>query len=194
MLLNYGHAKIEWQGVEYNLAPTFANIAKIGTPTEIISDFKSFVSTLNYMHKFSIALNVLNACCDKELPESFTGRSMYSERDHKFKYVPPKHGQNVFGDIINLAQHCLHHGICGKVNRDDDGEDSKPLNEFDSYEFIELARVHLSMTRDEAKDLTMTEFVRMMRVKFPEQRDDDKPTRAEEKELLDWYFDKDKAH
>ena len=42
--------------------------------------------------------------------------------------------------------------------------------------------------------MTMTEWLRMMTAKFPEQRDDDKPTRKEEKAMLDWYFNKEKAH
>ena len=98
MLLAYGHAKIEWKGLEYSLAPTFANIAKIGTPAEIVEDFRSFVSTSNPIHKFNIALNVLQSCCDKDLPEQLTGRVEF--RKDKFKYIQQQHGTNVFNDMI----------------------------------------------------------------------------------------------
>ena len=192
MLLAYGHAKIEWQGVTYSLAPTFANIAKIGSPSEIVDDFKSFISSINPVYKFNIALSVLRACCDRDLPEAFTGRTVFMSG--KLKYVQPAHGVNVFSDIITLAEHCFIHGVCGKVEQDDNEKDGEPLKEFDAYAFMEMSRVHLGMSREEAQNLTMTEFIRMMRAKFPEQKDKDKPSRSEEKDMLAWYFDKDKAH
>lgn len=194
MLLAYGHAKMEWQGVEYTLAPTFANIAKIGSPSEIVEDFKSFITTINPAYKFNIALSVLRACCDKDLPEGFTGRTTFMSG--KLKYVQPSHGVNVFSDIITLAEHCLIHGVCGKVKKTDKDEsgDSKPIKEFDAYEFMELSRVHLGVSRVEAENLTMTEFIRMMKAKFPEPVDENKASRSEEKSMLDWYFDKEKAH
>ena len=194
MLLSYGHAKLEWLGVEYILSPSFANIAKLGSPSEIVDDFKSFITTTSPVYKFMIALSVLRACCDKDLPEGFAGRIVFTSG--KFKYVQPAHGIDVFSDIITLAEHCLIHGVCGKVKKTDDDDNSKgkPIKEFDAYEFMEMARVHLGMSRGEAENLTMTEFIRMMRAKFPEPIDETKASRSEEKDMLAWYFDKNKAH
>lgn len=191
MLLSYGHAEIEWQGVKYRLAPTFANIAKIGTPKEIIDDFKSFITNLNVIHKFNISINVLNACCDKELPVELTGQIKFSERQQKFLYSQPKHGLPMINDIITLAEHCLLHGVCGKS--DNDNGKGEPLEYFNAYEFMELARVHLGLSANEASNMTMTEFVRMMDAKFPE----DKSKQIEEDErnnLFNWLEEKNKVH
>ena len=191
MLLTYGHAEIEWKGVKYRLSPTFANIAKIGTPKEIIEDFKSFITTLSLSHKFNISMNVLNACCDKELPEALTGRMQFSERQQKFLYVEPKHGLPMINDVIILAEHCLLHGICGKS--DSDTGKGESLEYFDAYEFMELARVHLRLSADEAGNMTMTEFVRLMDAKFPPDKSEQIDLQ-ESNDLLAWVEDKNKVH
>ena len=54
MLLGYGHAEIEWQGVKYRLAPSFANIAKLGSPIEIVELFTSFIAPGANWHKCNI--------------------------------------------------------------------------------------------------------------------------------------------
>ena len=187
MLLQYGHCEIEWQGEKYRLAPTFANIAKIGSPLEIIEDFKSFISTWSVMQKFSIAISVLNACSDKLIPEELTGRYQFSERQDKFLYVQPSHGLPMIEDVITLAEHCLIHGICGKnTSKSDSGE---PLKEFDSYKFMELARVHLGMSAAEAENMTMTEFSRMMDAKFPPEKGEG-ATAQESNDILAWLESK----
>jgi len=191
MLLAYGHAEIEWQGVKYCLAPTFANIAKIGTPKEIIDDFKAFISTNSFWYKFSIAINVLNACCDKEIPVELTGEIKFSEWNNKFLYSKPSHGLPMINDVMILAEHCLLHGVCGKSEREE--SNGEPLEYFNAYEFMELARVHLGLSANEASNMTMTEFVRMMDAKFPE----DKNKQIEEDErndLFNWLEEKNKVH
>ncbi len=182
MLLQYGHCEIEWQGETYRLAPTFANIAKIGSPVEIIDDFKSFISTSSIMQKFCIALTVLNSCSDKSIPETLTGRYQYSERKNRFLYVQPSHGLPMVADVITLAEHCLIHGICGKADNSGEGE---PLKEFNAYEFMELSRVHLGMSAGEAANMTMTEFSRMMAAKFPPEKPEG-PSDDERNDLLAW--------
>lgn len=191
MLLEYGHAEIEWEGVKYRLSPTFANMSKIGSPVEIIEDFKSFISTMNVVHKFNIAINVLNACCDKEIPSSLVGRVQFSERRNKFLYVKPAHSLPMLIDVITLAEHCFLHGICGKTyNKQSTGE---PLKTFDAYEYMELARVHLGLSLSEASNMTMTEFVRMMDAKFPPEKSD-QLTKEENNELLSWFEEQNKVH
>jgi len=180
MLLAYGHAEIEWQGVKYRLAPSFANIAKMGSPVEIVELFKSFITPGADWHKFNIAVIVLNACSDKPIPESLTGRVKFSDRQQKFMYVQPSHGLPMINDVVTLAEHCLLHGICGKVESKGDGD---PLEGFDAYAFMELARVHLDMSPADAANMTMTEFVRLMRAKFPPEPDDG-PTPEQEAALL----------
>ncbi len=190
MLVNYGHASISWQGEKYTISPTFANIAKIGTPTEIIDDFKSFISTVNVWHKFNISLVVLNACSDKPIPSSLTGSMKFSERQQKFLYSTPAHGLPMLNDIIVLAEHCFLHGVCGKSNKKGNGD---PIDSFDPYEFMELARVHLGLSVEESGNMTMTEFVRMTDAKFPPERNGE-ITVKETDDLIDWLENRDKAN
>jgi len=186
MLVAYGHTKIEWGDKEFILSPTFANIAKIGTPTEIIDTFKQFISARNLVFKFSIALNVLKCCSNPELPESFTGGVKFSERQQRFMITQPSHGVNMINDVIVLAEHCLIHGICGKVERESTGE---PATEFDAYSFMELARIHLGLHADDAAKMTMTEFCRLMTAKFPPQQNENIGSLKEQQEMAAWLAD-----
>ena len=190
MLTQYGHGEIKWGEQVYKLTPSFINIAKLGTPKEIIETFKHFIVERNIVHKFNCALSIVRACCDRELPTSLTGDVKYSERQQRFLIVYPAHGYDMVNDIIVLAEHCLLHGVTGKVPQDDIDEDAKPMEEFDAYKYMELARIHLNMSVEESGNMTMTEWLRMMSAKFPEQQKDDKPTKKQEKEMLDWYFKK----
>ena len=191
MLTAYGHAKIEWEGRAFNLSPSFVNIAKIGTPPEIIETFKDFVSTTHLITKFSIALNVLECCSDAELPRELTGGVKFSERQNRFLIVNPTHGQAMVSDIITLAEHCLVHGVCGKVESKGKGE---PLTEFDAYSYMELARIHLNLSLDDASRMTMTEFLRLMEAKFPPVRNENEVSAKDEADLLEWFNSNNKAH
>ena len=188
MLTAYGHAEIEWQGDIYRLAPTFSNISKLGSPVEIVELFKSFTSPGAAWHKFNIAVSVLNACCDKPIPESLIGRVKFSDRQQRFMYVQPSHGLPMLHDTIAFAEHLLLHGVCGKVESSGDGE---PMKEFDAYSFIELARVHLDMSRDESASLTMTEFCRVMATKFPPPKQEG-ITVEENDDMLAWFKEQNK--
>lgn len=193
MLTAYGHVKIEWGDKVFNLSPSFVNIAKIGSPKEIINTFTDFIGATNLIVKFSIALNVLNCCSDTELPEKLTGGVKFSDKQQKFMIVNPAHGEAMIGDVITLAEHCLLHGICGKSKTENKTGD--PIKEFDAYSFMELARVHLNLSLDDASQMTMTEFSRMMDAKFPpEKNQDDKPSAEEQKSMLEYFNEQQKAH
>ena len=191
MLTAYGHVKIEWGDRVFSLSPSFVNIAKIGNPKEIIDTFKDFISSTNLIVKFSIALNVLKCCSDKDIPETLTGGVKFSERQQKFLVVNPAHGDAMINDVITLAEHCLIHGVCGKVESKGKGE---PVKEFDAYSFMELARIHLNLSLDDASKMTMTEFLRLMAAKFPPEKNEDEAPPEEERELLDWFTSNNKAH
>ena len=192
MLTAYGHSKIEWGDKTFNLSPTFANIAKIGSPTEIIDTFKSFISESNVVFKFAIALDVLRCCSKPELPESFTGTLKFSERQQRFMITQPSHGINIINDVIVLAEHCLIHGICGKIDREElSGE---PIEEFDAYGYMELARIHLGLHADDAAKMTMTEFSRLMAAKFPPEVDENVASKKEQIEMMAWINAQNKVH
>ena len=190
MLTAYGHAKIEWGDQVFNLSPSFLNIAKLGNPKEIIDTFKDFVSSTNLIVKFSIALNVLECCSDVEIPRALTGSVKFSERQSKFMLVNPLHGEAMVRDVITLAEHCLVHGICGKVKSTGKGE---AVKEFDAYSYMELARIHLNLSPTDASKMTMTEFLRLMDAKFPQVRDENEASPEEELALFEW-INKEKAH
>ena len=192
MLTAYGHAKIEWGDKVFNLSPSFVNIAKIGNPKEIIETFKDFVSATNLIVKFSIALNVLECCSDKEIPRTLTGGVKFSDKQQKFMIISPAHGEAMVSDIITLAEHCLIHGVCGKVKSKGKGE---PVKEFDAYSYMELARIHLpNVTLDDASKMTMTEFLRLMDAKFPTERNENEASPDEELALFEWINNDNKAH
>jgi len=191
VLTAYGHAKIEYGDKVFNLSPSFVNIAKIGNPKEIIDTFKDFISATNLTVKFSIALNVLNCCSDKEIPRSLVGGVKFSDKQQKFLIVNPDHGDAMVNDVITLAEHCLIHGVCGKVENKGNGE---PVTEFDAYSFMELARIHLNLSLGDAAKMTMTEFLRLMAAKFPPEKNEDEPTKEEEADLLAWFNSNNKAH
>tara|TARA_R100000951_G_C2639886_1_gene180579 strand:- start:212 stop:787 length:576 start_codon:yes stop_codon:yes gene_type:complete len=191
MLTAYGHVKIEWGEKIFNLSPSFVNIAKLGSPKEIIDTFKDFIASSNLIVKFSIALNVLECCSDKEIPRALTGGVKFSERQQKFLVANPEHGQAMVSDVITLAEHCLIHGVCGKVETKGKGD---AIKEFDAYSYMELARIHLNLSLDDAAQMTMTEFLRLMAAKFPPEKNEDEPTFEEEAELLAWFKSNNKAH
>ena len=191
MLTAYGHSKIEWGDQEFILSPSLSNIAKIGTPTEIIDTFKQFISATNLVFKFSIALNVLKCCSDPELPERLTGGVKFSKRQNRFMITQPSHGINMINDIIVLAEHCLIHGVCGKSDKKKSGE---PATEFDAYSFMELARIHLGLSVEGAAKMTMTEFSRLMNAKFPPQVNEDAVSEQEQIEMAAWLKKQNKVH
>lgn len=74
--------------------------------------------------------------------------------------------------IIATAQSLMHHGVIGKakVRRLQRNETSEYSNEFRAIDYIIAARNHFGMTRDDAANLTMTEFTLLLAAKYPEQK------------------------
>ena len=99
--------------------------------------------------------------------------------------------QAMVSDIITLAEHCLVHGVCGKVESKGKGE---PVTEFDAYSYMELARIHLNLSLDDASRMTMTEFLRLMEAKFPPERNENEASAKDEADLLEWFNSNNKAH
>lgn len=117
----------------------------------------------------SAAMIVLAACCDHdvtpltgELEPSKTGR-------RAFVYRP---GAMPVSGMVLIAQSLIQHGIIGKakVRKLQRHEGSNTSSEFNAFEYISAARTHLGMSREEAGQLTMTEFQMMLAAKFPEQK------------------------
>lgn len=187
MLTRYGFAAIYIDDIEYKLSPTFQNIDKIGTPKEIIETVTSLYNCPSINWQYHRALGVVQTCCEPKLPEKATGRFKVYDNG-KLKLVNPPSSDFV-SDIVVLASHCIKHGVIG-VTSDESSGDGEPMKEFDAYMYMGLAQEHLSKTREQAADMTMTEFLMAWDIKFPEakkKRDEknaSKATKEEEAELM----------
>lgn len=74
--------------------------------------------------------------------------------------------------IIDIAKRLIEHGVVGmskmrKLQRDE-GKKGEFTKEFNTMEYISMARAHFSMSREQAEDLTMTELQELIKVKFPQ--------------------------
>lgn len=197
MDLDYGFAKIEIGDDEYILKPTLKNIRKIGTPKEIIKLFSTLhYKAHHYVTSFGAAADILNHC---GLPRDVTGTIDYSVRSGRRMinpgYIPPS-------DVFTLAEHCLAHGVVGVVDHDDDDSDKtgETLEEFDAHSFIVDATEYLGMTLSEAEQLTMTQFVFLVKAKnknyekrakeMSEKPKHDKASEKDIKEAMEFYNEK----
>ena len=171
MLHRYGHGTISIGNEVYTLLPSFANIARLGNPKEIIEKIKSLNSESSLNWRFMQSLEILNCCLDKPLPESVTGSLVHNGK--KLLYKPSKLGRAIFNDVFVLAAHCIKHGVTGE--QIDIPDDAEPMSEFDPYEFIEMAQIHFNVSIAEASNMTMTQFVRRVKAQTPKSEEDKNP-------------------
>jgi len=191
MLTRYGFGGIYIDDKEYKISPTFQNIDKLGTPKEIIETFTSFFNCPSINWQYHRAVEILQACCEPKLPNSATGRFKVYENG-KLKLINPP-SQDFMHDIIVLATHCLRHGVIGVTDSESESE-GEPIKEFDVYFYIGLACEHLRRSREEAADMTLTEFLMMWDIRFPEakKKRDERLTKAEQQRLMDYQDELDR--
>lgn len=129
----------------------------------------------------SAAMHVMQACCDDDIT------SLVGEwRPGKRGIVYRAGGMSV-GEIILIAHTLIEHGVMGKakVRKPQRSETNSYVNEFRAVEYINAARIHFGISRDEAFRLTMTEFQLMINAKYPDQKGF---TREEYDAVRDDYF------
>lgn len=181
---------------EYFFRPSFAAMSRIGEPQEIVQAFYDLHNdevtpllqrameaygtipewvlahvTRREIGKPAImaAMGVLAACCERDLSrligEIIPGKS------GKWTFVWRK-GAMPLSDMVLIAQSLITHGIIGKakVHQLQRHESNKATNEFNAFEYISAARNHFGISRDEAEQLSMTEFQMMLAAKYPEQK------------------------
>ncbi len=184
MITAYGNfeAKLP-NGSRYQFSPSLENIAKIGSPEEIINVFsrvfciqgakwaKSARVNSPYFNKIKrhigqdslrASILLLQSCCNEDVTV-MTGSWRYSRG--KLIYQPGLEAPRV---IITLAEHLLRHGVTGVSKKKRKQSQTKKTTEFNPAEYANTARVHLNMSRDEAWSLTVSEFVDLMDAKFPD--------------------------
>lgn len=178
----------------YVFIPSFENLSKLGEPAEIINAYTVLLSNSEYEAmtrfrepysylikyinekrrlKLQTAKRVLRCCCDVDITDLIGGTN-------KKRGLMPE--QNIF----LLAKTLLDYGVAGraKVRISQRNENTSYSSEFKITDYINNARVHLGLSLDEAKKLTMTEYILLMANKFP---DNDGMTRDEYDKVVSDY-------
>jgi hypothetical protein len=195
-LKEIGECLVSTGDTDYFFRPSFANMTHIGEPQEVVKTFydlhndespdliKRAVAAYGCVPAWLIAhlnrpqagkralmaaVTVLQACCDRDV--SPLAGELVPGKTGKWGFVW-KRGTMPVGDIILIAQSLITHGIIGKakVRQLQRNETGQTTTEFHAVEYINAARHHFGMTRGEAENLTMTEFVLLLNAKYPQQK------------------------
>lgn len=162
---------MDGDGREYILHPSLFNIASIGSPEEIVSTFAALHSG-----GAVTAARVVILCCGGD----FELVGAYGEK-----------GTMPDDEQIIIARHLMQHGVVGNTKKSSGGGKYSPR--FDASEYIDAAMIHFGMSQKDAGDLTMTQFSRMLDMKFPQQKQHEKPTQDDYRELERAIAEKRKA-
>ena len=191
-LTEIGELRISLTDKSYFFKPSFRAMNEIGTPKEIVEMYATlngadYLAVMQHVgnlpfgaqmqvmktvskpvygrHVLSAAFIIMQACCDDDISVLV---GSYKPTARGVKYVP---GLMPVNDIIIIARNLLDHGIIGKspLKVPQRSESQKQTtNEFNASQYIISARTHFGMTREEAEDLSMTEFQQMIKNKYPE--------------------------
>lgn len=115
------------------------------------------------------AHTVLSACCDDDTGELIGWMKPGKGRKRSFVWRP---GTMPPQEMVIVAQSLIMHGIIGKakVRKLQRHESSDTTSEFRAPDYIIAARNHFGISKEEAGQLTMTEFQLMLIAKYPEQK------------------------
>lgn len=191
-LTEIGELRISLADKSFFFKPSFRAMNEIGTPKEIVEMYATlngadYLQTMQHIeglppgaqiqvmktvskpvygrHVLSAAYIVMQACCEEDVSMLIGG---WKPTARGVRYVP---GVMPVNDIIIIARNLLDHGIIGKsplkVPQRSESQKQK-TNEFNVSQYIISARTHFGMTREEAEDLSMTEFQQMIKNKYPE--------------------------
>lgn len=181
---------------EFFFRPSFRNMSRIGSPEEIVHAFYDLhndeaslllqraidaygivpdwltrhISATKFSKRALMAAHsVLTACCDDDI-SSLVGW-LSPGKSGRWGFVWHK-GSMPEPAMIYVAQSLITHGIIGKafVRKLQRHESSETTSQFHATEYIMAARNHFGISRDEAENLTMTEFAMMLKAKYPEQK------------------------
>ena len=172
MLVECGLARLTTRdGSEFTFRPSFARIAGLGSPHEIVQIFAG----LHGPNAATDATYVLACLCDQEDPTPLIGCTDLTDGAEPVK----RPGLMPESEQIIIAQHLMRHGIVGKARPGD--ASGKFSDRFEAAEYIAAARVHLGLSSADAEALSMTEFQTMMAMKFPDtaKRERDIPSREQ---------------
>lgn len=204
-LTEIGEMRISLSDKSFFFKPSFRAMNEIGTPKEIVEvyarlngiDYVAPLQHVEYLpfgaqmqvmktiskpvygrHVLSAAYIVMQSCCEDDISVLIGG---WKPTPRGVRYVP---GIMPVSDIIIIARNLMQHGIIGKsplkVPERLEEQGKKTTNEFHASQYIISARTHFDMSRDEAENLSMTEFQMMIKNKYPEPKGLTKEERAAE--------------
>lgn len=204
-LTEIGEMRISLSDRSFFFKPSFRAMNEIGTPKEIVEvyarlngiDYVAPLQHVEYLpfgaqmqvvktiskpvygrYVLSAAYIVMQSCCEDDISVLIGG---WRPTPRGVRYVP---GIMPVSDIIIIARNLMQHGIIGKsplkVPERLEEQGKKTTNEFHASQYIISARTHFDMTRDEAENLSMTEFQMMIKNKYPEPKGLTKEERAAE--------------
>lgn len=204
-LTEIGEMRISLSDRSFFFKPSFRAMNEIGTPKEIVEvyaklngiDYVAPLQHVEYLpfgaqmqvmktiskpvygrHVLSAAYIVMQSCCEDDVSVLIGG---WKPTPRGVRYVT---GIMPVSDIIIIARNLMQHGIIGKsplkVPERLEEQGKKTTNEFHASQYIISARTHFDMTRDEAENLSMTEFQMMIKNKYPEPKGLTKEERAAE--------------
>ncbi len=151
----HGHVIAKLAEREFVLSPTFMHIDRIGDPHEIVETF-AMLHSLSAAVAIRTAMLVITCCSDDDLTDLI---GYYDEKLNRVAGAMPA------SEMVIIAMHLMKHGIVGKATGGDGGGEYSPT--FDASEYMDAAVIHFGMTQREAWALTMTQFSRMLDMKFP---------------------------
>lgn len=115
------------------------------------------------------AHTVLTACCDDDIGDLVGWMRPGKGRKRGFVWRP---GSLPPENMVIIAQNLMMHGIIGKakVRKLQRYETNETTAEFRAADYIMAARNHFCISREEAENLTMTEFSLLLNAKYPNQK------------------------
>ncbi|MGJ0478667.1 DUF6246 family protein [Pantoea agglomerans] len=206
-----GECLISTPDADYLFRPSFINMMRIGEPQEIVQVFADLhsdeitplteralaaygriplwlidhIRTSTYGKRALVAaITVLEACSSDDLSPLIGEFRPAKAKGRSFKR---RMGLMDDFDMVLIAQSLITYGIIGKakVRQLQRNESGAATNEFNAFEYISAARTHFGISRDEAQQLTMTEFQLMLAAKYPPQKG---YTKEEYDQAADDYF------
>lgn len=154
--VNHGHIIATVNDKEWRFTPSFARIDRIGSPEDIVEVY-AHLHSLSAATCVRTAMLVMACCCDDDASELI---GYYDEKLQRVDGLMP------IAELIILARHLMKHGIVGTAKpTENSGEYSAT---FDPSEYADAAVIHFGISHVEAWSLTMTQFCRMLDMKFPE--------------------------
>lgn len=184
MLVECGYVRAQTpEGGEYSFAPSFARIAALGHPHEIVS----LNAGLYGPQAAEVSSYILAVLCEQADPLPLLGWTELDPADSKKRIRYP--GAMPEAEQLLIARHLMQHGIAGKSRpgKNDGGSYSVT---FDAAEYVAVARVHLGMNQADAEALSMTEFHRLLEVKFPDATQDEPPDSAQYEQAMEMIREK----